>query len=95
MVDNTKRKGQIIMKNIDVIKAFIYGEQAHTLNLMSSGDKLINYSTCIAQRKDGQIYVTDTKFSKTTSVIQNALRRELLGINYKLVPQQRGRLELV
>ena len=83
------------MKNTDVLKAFIYGEQAHTLNLMSSGDKLINYSTCIAQRKDGQIYVTDTKFSKTTSVIQNALRRELLGINYKLVPQQRGRLELV
>ena len=83
------------MKNIDVIKAFIYGEQAHTLNLMSSGDKLINYSTCIAQRKDGQIYVAGTKFSKTTSVIQNALRRELLGINYKLVPQQRGRLELV
>ena len=83
------------MKNIDVIKAFIYGEQAHTLNLMSSGDKLINYSTCIAQRKDGQVYVTDTKFSETTSVIQNALRRELIGINYKLGPQQRGRLELV
>lgn len=83
------------MKNTDVIRVFIYGEQAHTLNLMSSGDKLINYSTCITQRKDGQIYVTDTKFSKTTSVIRNALRRELLGINYKLVPQQRGRLELV
>ena len=82
------------MKNIDVIRAFIYGEQAHTLNLMSSGDKLVNYSTCIAQRKDGQIYVADTKFSKTTSKIQNDLRRELLGINYKFVPQQRGRLEL-
>lgn len=82
-------------ENIDVIKAFVYGEQAHTLNLMSSGDKLINYSTCIAQRKDGQIYVTGTKFSKTTSIIQNALRRELLGINYKLVPQNKGRLELV
>lgn len=49
-------------RNIDVIKAFVYGEQAHTLNLMSSGDKLINYSTCIAQRKDGKVYVTDTKF---------------------------------
>ena len=83
------------MKNSDVIKAFVYGEPAHTLNLMSSGDKLINYSTCIAQRKDGQVYVTDTKFSKTTSVIQNALRRELTGINYKLVPQQRGNLDLV
>ena len=83
------------MKNTDVIKAFIYGEQAHTLNLMSSGDKLINYSTCIAQRKDGQIYVTDAEFSTTTSKIQNALRRELLGINYKLVPQQIGRLDLI
>lgn len=83
------------MKNLDVIKAFIYGEQAHTLNLMSSGDKLINYSTCIAQRKNGQIYVADTKFSVSTSKIQSALRRELLGIDYKLVPQQRGRLELV
>ena len=83
------------MKNLDVIKAFIYGEQAHTLNLMSSWDKLINYSTCIAQRKNGQIYVADTKFSVSTSKIQSALRRELLGIDYKLVPQQRGRLELV
>ena len=83
------------MKNTDVIRAFIYGEQAHTLNLMSSGDKLINYSTCIAQRKNGQIYVADTKFSVSTSKIQSALRRELLGIDYKLVPQQRGRLELV
>lgn len=83
------------MKNTDVIRAFIYGDVLHTSNLMSSGDKLINYSTCIAQRKDGQIYVTDTKFSQSTSKIQNALRRELLGINYKLVPQQRGRLELV
>ena len=83
------------MKNLDVVRAFIYGEQAHTLNLMSSGDKLINYSTCIAQRKDGKIYVTDSKFSVSTSKIQSALRRELLGINYELVPQQRGRLELV
>lgn len=83
------------MKNIDVIRAFVYGEQAHALNLMSSGDKLINYSTCIAQRKDGQIYVTDTKFSKSTSTIQNMLRRELVGINYQLVPQQRNSLELV
>lgn len=83
------------MKNLDVIKAFIYGEQAHTLNLISTGDKLINYSTCIAQRKDGQIYVTDTKFSQSTSKIQNALRKELLGIDYKLVPQQYNRIELV
>ena len=83
------------MKNTDVIRAFIYGDVLHTANLRSTGDKLINYSTCIAQRKDGQIYVTDTKFSVTTSKVQNALRRELLGINYKLVPQQRGRLELV
>lgn len=82
-------------RNIDVIRAFIYGEPAHTLNLMSSGDKLINYSTCIAQRKDGKVYVTDTKFSVSTSKIQSALRKELLGINYKLVPQQRGNLELV
>ena len=83
------------MKNTDVIRAFIYGDVLHTTNLRSTGDKLINYSTCIAQRKDGQIYVTETKFSTTTSKIQNALRRELLGINYKLVPQQRGRLDLI
>lgn len=82
-------------KNIDVIKAFIYGDTLHTTNLRSTGDKLINYSTCLAQRKDGKIYVTDSKFSQTTSKIQSALRKELLGINYKLVPQQRGKLELV
>lgn len=83
------------MKNLDVIKAFIYGDTLHTTNLRSTGDKLINYSTCIAQRKDGQIYVTDTKFSISTSKIQNALRKELLGVNYKLVPQQYNRIELV
>ena len=83
------------MKNLDVIRAFIYGDTLHTTNLRSTGDKLINYSTCIAQRKDGKIYVTDTKFSMSTSKIQSALRRELLGINYQLVPQQYDKLELV
>ena len=65
------------MKNIDVIKGFINGEvKAKTKNLYIEGDNLINYSTIIATRNNG-FKVNSTKYSQSTSTIQNALRREL------------------
>ena len=71
------------MKNIDVIKKFIGGEvKGETTNLYIQGDNLINYSTIIAKRtSNGQFLLNTTKYSRSTSVIQNALKFELKG-NY-------------
>lgn len=72
------------MKNIDVIKAFANGEtKAKTKNLYIEGDKLFNYDTCIAERWlkiDGREYgfvVNVTKYSVSTTTIQNAILREI------------------
>ena len=65
------------MKNIDVIRGFINGEvKAKTKNLYIVGDSLVNYSTIIATRNNG-FKVNSTRYSKSTSTIQNALVREL------------------
>lgn len=67
------------MKNNDVIKAFIDGKSACGSNLYSTGDKLINYSTCIAEynESENRYILNITKYSSTTSKHQNALRRLL------------------
>ena len=67
------------MKNIEVIKLFVNGEvKGRTKNLFIKGNNLINYSTIIAKRTDkGLIEVNNTKYSQSTSTIQNALKREL------------------
>lgn len=70
------------MKNIDIIKKFVNGEtKGKTTNLYIQGDSLINYSTIIAKRTDKGFLVNSTKYSQSTSTIQNALKRELQG-NY-------------
>lgn len=76
------------MKNIDVIKAFIEGKAAHSSNwnLISGSNALINYRTALAQRTpNGNIIVNITKYSVTTSKIQNWLLRELenAGLSYE------------
>lgn len=70
------------MRNDDVIKAFVDGKSACGSNLYSTGDKLINYNTCIAQYiEDKNRYILNiTKYSSTTSKHQNVLKR-LLPIN--------------
>lgn len=67
------------MKNIEVIKLFVNGEvKGKAKNLFIKGNNLINYSTIIAKRTDkGLIEVNNTKYSQSTSTIQNALKREL------------------
>lgn len=68
------------MKNVDVLRNFINGDtQGKTKNLYIDGNKLFNYDTCIAERWekiDGKEYgfaVNVTKYSKSTTVIQNEL----------------------
>lgn len=78
------------MRNIDVIKAFIDGKSACGSNLYSTGDKLVNYNTCIAQyyeENNKPIYILNkSKYSFTTSKHQNALERLLcLKYAYKII----------
>ena len=68
------------MRNQEVISKFVnFAESAATANVRSTGDKLFNYYTCIAQRHEGKIIVNVTRYSVTTSKMQNYLRRELSG----------------
>ena len=68
------------MRNKEVISKFVnFAESAATANVRSTGDKLFNYYTCIAQRHEGKIIVNVTRYSATTSKIQCYLRRELSG----------------
>ena len=68
------------MRNKEVISKFVnFAESAATANVRSTGDKLFNYYTCIAQRHEGKIIVNATRYSATTSKIQCYLLRELLG----------------
>lgn len=70
------------MKNLDVIKMFVNGEtKGKTKNLYIEGNNLINYTTIIAKRTSNGFKVNSTKYSQSTSTIQNALKRELQG-NY-------------
>lgn len=65
------------MKNIDVLRAFVDGAlagESHTGNLFIAGNKLFNYSTCIAERVSGGGFIVNiTRYSRTTSTIQNKL----------------------
>ena len=68
------------MRNQEVISKFVnFAESAATANVRSTGDKLFNYEACIAQRHEGQIIVNVTRYSMTTSKLQNNLRCELSG----------------
>lgn len=68
------------MRNQEVINKFVnFAESAATANERSTDDKLFNYETCIAQRHEGKIIVNVTRYSVTTSKMQNYLRRELSG----------------
>ena len=68
------------MRNKEVISKFVnFAESAATANVRSTGTQLFNYETCIAQRHEGKIIVNVTRYSMTTSKLQNNLRCELSG----------------
>lgn len=63
------------MKNIDVIEKFLNKESAKGSNLYSDGNKLVNYSTTLAQWHDNyNLIVNNTRYSVSTSKNQNWLR---------------------
>ena len=85
------------MRNQEVISKFVnFAESAATANVRSTSDKLFNYETCIAQRHEGKIIVNVTRYSITTSKMQNYLRRELLGYDViEVTNVPRGTCDLV
>lgn len=72
------------MKNIEVIKGFLKGTNCKTQNLKSVDGKLVNYSTTIALLKCGMVFLNSTKYSQTTSTIQNKIRQEVRTSTYRL-----------
>jgi hypothetical protein len=64
------------MTNEKLMQEFLNGAtKGKAGNLKIEGDKLIQYSTTIAQRVNGQVIVNVTKYSKTTTVLQNKLTK--------------------
>lgn len=73
------------MRNIEVIKFFIKRVPAKswTGNTRSTGEKLFSYNTCIAEWINGYLFVNITKYSSSTSRIQNMLLG-YLGFTHKV-----------
>lgn len=69
------------MNNQQVIDAFVNERTGRSSNgnLYSTGGKLINYSTCIAQRIGRQIIFNRTRYSVSTSKIQSWTAGSLRG----------------
>lgn len=65
------------MKNKEVCKEFIHRRIASGSNLISTGDKLFSYNTCIAQWHPHGIIYNETKYSPTTSRHQSYLRNAI------------------
>ena len=77
------------MSNEQVIKNFLLGKASQTAlrnirrkedndykgrTLKTNGLELINYSTRIAYKENGKLYINISKYSATTSKIQSKLR---------------------
>lgn len=55
------------LKNRDIVELFRFRKMGSNTNLMSTGDKLYSYNTCIAQWGDEGIIGNSTKYSVTSS----------------------------
>lgn len=65
------------MKNIDLIRKFAQGAMYGTgSNLYIAGNDLVNYKTIIASRVPGGVRLNARRYSRTTSRVQNMIRKE-------------------
>lgn len=90
------------MKNENVIRKFLEGEQAKTplreitngyysykgRTLYTRDNELINYNTRIAYIEDNTLYINVKKYSSTTSTIQNQLKHLASLTSYNIVEYQ-------
>jgi hypothetical protein len=86
------------MTNLDVIKSFIKRNPNSTAHLLSTGDKLYSYSTCIAESYLGMLLVNITYYSNTTSHHLGLLKRnypsDILIVCLDRIPQDTQNLHL-
>ena len=65
--------------NRDVVEAFINGEVLHNANMISTGDRLFSYNTCIAEKYKerglDRCAINETTYSVTTTKHHNLLMR--------------------
>lgn len=66
-----------MISNVDLINAFINGQEKQNGSMRTNGTKLYSYMTCIAQKTDDGILFNVCKYSTTTSKQQFYTRREL------------------
>ena len=74
----------------DVITLFLHGEIGSCDNLLSTGDKLFSYQTCIAEKVHSfdmtwNILVNDNYFSRTSSKHRNALLNAIPKWGYNVI----------
>lgn len=63
------------MTNEKLMKEFLNGAtKGKAGNLKIEGSRLIQYDTTIAQFINGQVVINITKYSQTTTVLQNKLK---------------------
>lgn len=94
------------MSNEKVILAFLDGKAAHTptrniingvftykgQTLKTDGVELINYSTKIAYKEGGKLFLNVKKYSSTTSHIQSMLKRLANNYNFEIVEYNGGEI---
>ena len=66
-----------MISNVDLINAFINGQEKQNGSMSTNGTKLYSYATCIAQKTADGILFNVCKYSCTTSKQQTYTRREL------------------
>lgn len=76
------------MTNSQVIEKFYEGKTGRSSNgnLYTDGKRLINYSTCIAERINGRIVFNATWYSRTTSIIQRSVYHKYIAETITNVP---------
>ena len=57
----------------EVIDKFVFKEFGSSSNCMSTEEKLYSYNTCIGQWVGNVVYINITKYSNTTTKLQNYL----------------------
>jgi len=83
------------VKNEQLVNNFLMGEtKGKASNLEIRGDKLVNYGTTIAQRVNGVIVLNLTKYSMSTTRIQNMLRKEMPNARTTSTDVPRGAKDL-
>ena len=70
---------------IDVMTRGVVLKRKKVNNLTIEGNKLFNYNTIIAQYENGTLYINTTKYSMTTTRIQNLLKNESNYVYCKVV----------